>query len=408
MTRYILAPKQDLALSLLNIADICYTKSARRKQVKQLKKLRRDVEQRTQLGKSLAVRAKSLQATTLASPAQQTQITGVTILEAAPGSLNALRASFPDHNVMEDMEVTLIPPTRGKAHVKTSAEVDAWHLEAVQLLRARRSGFSGTGQGIGVAILDTGIEEVGEISGRVKAAFQVNGETGKIEEVPTQDTDGHGTHVAGLVAGSNVGIAPEAELMNFIMIPGGFGRLSDFILAIEFVATQPEISVMNMSAGIPGFHEGMKSSMRALLAVGVLPVIAIGNEGANTSRSPGNYAEALSVGASTKQDTIASFSGGGTMVVDNQSYNIPDLVAPGRAVTSCVMDGGYESWSGTSMATPIVSGVAALIIEADPLISEPDLRAELIENTRRLLNVAPQRQGEGLCQLPQHLWFTGT
>ena len=407
MARYILVPKQDIAVSLLNFADICFSETARRKQVKQLKKLRKEVEQRTHQAKFMAESAKSLKVKKLASPTQETQITGVTILEAPPGSLNTLRAYFLEYDVMEDLEVTLIPPTRTKAHVKKAAEVDTWHLEAVQLLRARRSGFKGTGKGVGVAILDTGIQEVREIRGRVKASFRVNGETGQIEEVPPQDTDGHGTHVAGLVAGSTVGIAPYADLMNFIMIPGGFGKLSDFVLAIEFVATQPEISIMNMSAGIPGFHEGMKGSLRALLGVGVLPVIAIGNEGANTSRSPGNYSEALSVGASTKQDKVASFSGGGTMVVHNQSYIIPDLVAPGQAVTSCVMDGGYESWNGTSMATPLVSGIATLIIEANPLISEPDLRAELHENARSFLNVPPQRQGGGLCQLPQRLWFTG-
>jgi len=129
--------------------------------------------------------------------------------------------------------------------------------------------------------------------------------------------------VSGLVAGTNVGVAPEAELMNFIMIPNARGNISDFIFAFEFIATRPEISIMNMSAGIPGFHNGMKGAVATLLAVGVLPVVAIGNERKNTSRSPGNYTEVLSIGASTKQDKIANFSGGGTMVVNNQSYKFP-------------------------------------------------------------------------------------
>ena len=63
---------------------------------------------------------------------------------------------------------------------------------------------------------------------------------------------------------------------------------------------------------------------------------------------------------------IANFFGGGTMIVNHQSYEILDLVAPGDGVTSCVMGGWYESWGGTSMATPLVSGLAALIIERHP------------------------------------------
>ena len=88
------------------------------------------------------------------------------------------------------------------------------------------------------------------------------------------------------------------------------------------------------------------------------------------------------------------------MVVDHQSYVIPDLVAPGNKVTSCVMGGRYESWSGTSMATPVVSGLAALIIERYPTITGADLQDELLGAARKLPGVPLTRQGEGLAQLP--------
>ena len=100
-------------------------------------------------------------------------------------------------------------------------------------------------------------------------------------------------------------------------------------------------------------------------------------------------------------------NGSNTIAPSSQSHNVPDLVAPGQAVMSCVMGGGYESWNGTSMATPIVSGVAALIIEEYPNISLMDLEGELLDALRVLPSVPPIRQGEGLKQLPQHLWFQG-
>lgn len=126
-------------------------------------------------------------------------------------------------------------------------------------------------------------------------------------------------------------------------------------------------------------------------------VIATGNEGPNKSRSPGNYVEPLSIVASTREDRIAGFSSGGTMFVDNMSYPIPDLVAPGQEITSCVMDGGYEAWNGTSMATPIVSGVAALHIEKEPDILLTVLKEKIILSCVDL-GFPVTRQGAGLVQ----------
>ena len=182
------------------------------------------------------------------------------------------------------------------------------------------------------------------------------------------------------------------------MIPGGFGNLSDFVLALEWAATQPEVQIVNMSAGIRGYLPEMREPVADLLAVGVLPVIATGNEGRNRTRSPGNYNEVLSIGASNRQSRIASFSSGGTLIADNHQYWVPDLVAPGESVYSSVMGGGYESWNGTSMATPIASGVAALILEKYPAMTVFDLRETLL-TTCRDLGFSGDRQGAGLVQV---------
>ena len=159
------------------------------------------------------------------------------------------------------LPVPLIDPTREDEHDDES-DLDLWHLDAIGLTATRAEGFGNKGTGVGVAVLDTGIAEVPEIRGRVKASYSLD-PTGGWTRVHTHDTNGHGTHVAGLVAGSRVGVAPGVDLTNVIMIPNGKGMLSDFVSALEFVAGNPEISILNMSAGIPGYRPGMRSAVEA-------------------------------------------------------------------------------------------------------------------------------------------------
>jgi subtilisin family serine protease len=416
MTRFIAVPKENVTLSVLSMAEIGFSKTARNKQIRRLKSARRRVGGATARVKQVTRALKKMSLEAIADPAVRTPLTDITILDLDRGDLAQLREAMPDHDIIEDTPLNLVPPTKtGPTLPQAQAgQVDTWHLEAVQVLRARQSGFTGRGAGVGVAILDTGIEEVPEIHRRITSAFRHDPDTKQVSTIDTVDTQGHGTHVAGIVCGQNVGVAPEADLMNYIMIPNARGNISDFVAAVEFVATRPEISVLNMSAGIPHHEPGvvnnpaMLAAIRTLRAVGVLPVVAIGNEGRNTSRSPGNYVEVLSIGASNKRDKVANFSSSATMTTNNQSYTVPDLVAPGEAVTSCVMGGGYESWNGTSMATPVVSGLAALIIERYPKITEMDLRGELFDAVTALPNVPPIRQGEGLAQLPKNMWYQGS
>ena len=391
MPRFIAVPINDVSRSVLSLAAVRFDKEARTSQINRLRRARTDEARRSK------VPGKGSVGGAMIDRSFELALTGIHLIDTDTAHLERLSEALPDHEIVEDEPLSLIDPTRDEH--KDESELDLWHLDAIGLTAARAAGFRNKGTGVGVAVLDTGIAEVPEIGGRVKGSYRLD-PTGSWTSVPTHDTEGHGTHVAGLVAGSRVGVAPGVKLTNVIMIPKGRGMLSDFVSALEFVAGNPEISILNMSAGIPGYRPGMRSAVEAVMRTGVLPVIAIGNDGRNTSRSPGNYREVLSVGASTKDDWVASFSGGGTMVVDHQSYAIPDLVAPGDKVTSCVMGGGYESWSGTSMATAVVSGLAALIIERYPTITGADLQDELLRAARKLPGVAVTRQGEGLAQLP--------
>ena len=380
----------------MNLGATRFDKAARASQIEQLRKARADEVDPLRTPGNEPLRGK----TTARHVALA--LTGIHLIDTVATNLEHLSAALPDHAILEDEPLSLIDPTRSDVR-EDESELDLWHFDAIGLAAARDAGFHNKGTGVGVAVLDTGIAEVPEIRGRVKASYSMNS-SGDWTRVHTQDTDGHGTHVAGLVAGSRTGVAPGVELTNVIMIPKGIGMVSSFVSALEFVARDPEISILNMSAGMIGYHTGMRSAVEAVKGTGVFPVIAIGNEGQDTNCSPGNYREVLSVGAATKDDRVAGFSGGGTMDVGDQSYPIPNLVAPGESVTSCVMGGGYESWSGTSMATPIVSGLAALIIERYPTITGTDLQDELLGAARELPGFAATRQGKGLVQLPAGIY----
>jgi len=264
-----------------------------------------------------------------------------------------------------------------------------------------------------VGILDTGIDaKHPELSGRVVRGVTFDVPNGAWTEVdPLTDTATHGTHVAGIIAGANVGCAPGAKLAGGVMIPGGQGWISDFLLALDWAASSPEIQIVNMSAGLQGFYPDMIDAVREVIAVGLLPVIAIGNEGRNTSRSPGNYDAPLSVGACDRNRRVASFSSGGTIVHQSQQYSLPDMVAPGVSVYSSVPGGGYGYKDGTSMATPVVSGVAALLLQQHPTATVPDLIDAIVTTCDDLslpsLVIAADRQGAGLVNCEKAMSYLG-
>jgi len=314
-----------------------------------------------------------------------------------------MQQELPDVLVLRDQPFELIPPNRAASATNDSVEdLDLWHLEAIGLAEARSDGFRGAGSGVTIAELDTGIDPTHpELHGKVTEAFTFDARPGvwTVNEIePSIDTDGHGTHVAGLMCGDNVGVAPGARVINGVMIPGGRGNLSDFILALEWALNRTDVQILNMSAGIPGYLPGMLQVVADIRAVGVFPAFATGNEGRNRTRSPGNYRDPISVGASNRSNRVASFSSGGSIVAENHQYTLPDIVAPGQEVYSSVMGGGYEAWDGTSMATPVVSGVAALILEKDPNLTIPELE-DVIFDTCLDLRLPVERQGCGLVQV---------
>ncbi len=189
------------------------------------------------------------------------------------------------------------------------------------------------------------------------------------------DGHSHGTHVAGIIAATQenqIGIAGVANVRIMpltVLGPDGSGSDSDIAEAIYY-AVENGADIINMSLGGPAYNAATDEAVQMAAANNVLVLAASGNESANTISFPAGYEGAVAVGATDQNDQLADFSNIGQGM---------ELVAPGVGILSTV-PGDYESLDGTSMATPCVAGVAALLKSAEPTLSAADIR-ELLSCT---------------------------
>ncbi|MEH2118175.1 S8 family peptidase [Nostoc sp.] len=327
-------------------------------------------------------------------------ITGASVVEMPDEEAQRMREELPNVLILRDQPIELIEPQRNANTKDELTKNELWHLDAIALNIARQNGFTGTGKSITIAVLDTGIDSTHpELQGKVTESYTFNDRSKQIQLTTSQDTDGHGTHVAGLICGQQVGVAPETKLIDALLIPRGTGNLSNFVMWLDWLALRVDVNIANISAGLPTYAYEMSDVIDTLLAVGILPVCAVGNNGRNNTRTPANCRSSVSVGATNFNSKVAGFSGSGRISVNNHSYDVPYLVAPGEGVYSSVQGGGYEAWDGTSMATPIVSGVAALILEKyGKQIPVLDLIDGLLTSCQDLGH-DKERQGKGLIQV---------
>jgi len=211
------------------------------------------------------------------------------------------------------------------------------------------------GSGVRVYIIDTGVDytRTDQFENRI--------DTGADWDFVDDDDDafdcaGHGTHVAGTVGSHDYGVAPGVTIVSVrVLNCQGSGSYADVIAGVDYVAANaPNGSVANMSLG-GGYSSSLNSAVNGAVAKGVVFAVSSGNSNADACNySPASAASAITVNASTSSDGRASFSNYGSCT---------DIFAPGAGITSTVMGSGTESWSGTSMASPHVAGVAALTIQ---------------------------------------------
>ncbi|MEV6192878.1 S8 family serine peptidase [Streptomyces sp. NPDC051920] len=281
--------------------------------------------------------------------------------------------------------------------------------ESVPLIGAPEAWAAGyTGKGVKVAVLDTGVDvNHPDLAGAIeRTASFVPGEA-------ITDLNGHGTHVAGTVAGSGAasggdykGVAPDADLYVGKVLGGADGSGQDsWVMAGMQWAAESGADVVNMSLGDSYPSDGsdpMSQTVDALSAkYGTLFVIAAGNAGPESISAPGAAASALTVAATDKQDQLASFSSTGPLA--HSGGMKPDISAPGVDITAArsqdMTDGGeglYRTLSGTSMATPHVVGAAAILAQRHPDWTGAQLKEQLMSTAKGLdAGYSPYEVGTG-------------
>ena len=297
-----------------------------------------------------------------------------------------------------------------------------------QSLRAEKAWAGGlTGKGVGVAVIDTGIQgdlpdfrvSQSDPTSRVVASAVVNPSASS-----AGDSYGHGTHIAGLIAGNGTnraagdpqygkyaGVAPDANLIDVkISDENGNASVLDVIDGLQFVVDHKNalnIRVVNLSlkSSVAESYktDPLDAAVEQAWNAGIVVVVASGNMGSApdaVSYAPGNDPYVITVGGvddmGTKDigdDALAPWSSRG---VTQDGFSKPDVVAPGarlvstmapgaeytRLCPSCNVDGGYFRVGGTSMAAAVVSGEAALILQANPGWTPNQVKAQIVKRTR--------------------------
>lgn len=286
-----------------------------------------------------------------------------------------------------------------------------------------------TGKDVTIAIVDTGIYPHKDFEDKI-IGFKdfCNGYK------EAYDDQGHGTHVAGDSAGTGAmsqgkykGTAPDAKLVGVKALDkNGAGKFSDIIKGIQWVVQNKDkynIKVMNMSLGGPAFmsykEDPIAQAAQKALDAGIVPVIAAGNSGPKpgTVGSPGNNPNVLTVGAFDDKNTIeryddeiAKFSSRGPTKIDGLTK--PDILSPGVNITAATSYGSpldthpsiphagpdYITISGTSMATPIMAGIVADIVQARPDLSPKEIIEIFKNSASKMPGLDGNQQGHGVVQ----------
>lgn len=283
--------------------------------------------------------------------------------------------------------------------------------ETIHCEECWREGY--TGRGIGVAVLDTGIFPHEDFGNRIAAFADF------VQKRPEPyDDNGHGTHISGIIGGNGSGsgggysgAAPECSLICAkVLDKRGNGYASDVLSGLRWIRLNREkygIRIVNISVGSfagrgTGENSALVKGVNAAWDDGLVVVVAAGNNGPGrmTITTPGISRKVITVGCS---DDYKEVNVMGNRMVDYSGRGPtgacickPDIVAPGYAIISCAnREGAYQTKSGTSMSTPLVSGVLALLLQKYPNMTNRDVKLRLRERAVDL-GLPRNQQGWGL------------
>lgn len=318
-------------------------------------------------------------------------------------NLSGVNAIKPDSTVvqMTHGSMTASEQTSG---LKQIGAAEAW------------AAFETRGEGASVAVLDTGID--GTHSDLSVAKWKDFSDDPAAEP---HDYDNHGTHVAGTIAGGETpggeayGVAPGVDLYVGAIAtdcdPRCNASLSTVLEGLEW-AVAAEADVISMSFGAENYSVPLINASRHATEAGTTPVGAVGNLGEGTSLSPANVLEVIAVGATDDDREVWRGSSGETIDTDDawgtdapddwpDEYVVPDVVAPGVDVLSAVPDDDYATKTGTSMATPHVSGTVALMQAATvEHLSPAEIRTALTATAVHPDEEVDTRFGHGIVDAP--------
>lgn len=309
----------------------------------------------------------------------------------------AVKGIYLDKMITLDvMDASVTPLSTGEAPVE-------WNIRQVNADKVWRDGI--TGQGVVVGVIDSGVDWQHPAIQRKWRAFDPENPSKPLadelayswfdaikgEELPYDDND-HGTHVTGTILGqeangeNTVGVAPGAQwIAAKVFDSSGSGAASVMLRAGEWMlapggdATKAPHVINNSWGSGGGIDDWYRDIVRAWRTAGIIPVYAAGNQGLGepvpgpgSIENPSNYPESFAVGAVNIENKLAPFSKLGPSPYDSRIFK-PEMSAPGVAIRSSVIGGGYAAMDGTSMAAPHVAGVAALMLSANGNLSVDDV-----------------------------------
>ncbi len=242
-----------------------------------------------------------------------------------------------------------------------------------------------TGKGARVAVLDSGVDCTHpDLAPNCAPGYNVFAPG----TVPADDK-GHGTHVAGIIAGAHnwsgmVGIAPEATILPVkVLNSSGTGKVSQIIEGIGW-AVQQKVDIINMSLGAAKTSEAQGKAVKAARAAGILVVCAAGND-AGPVNYPAAFEDSVAVAAMDYSNKITRFSCRGPEI---------DFIAPGVRIYSAAPGGSFALMQGTSQAAPHISGLAALAVSLG--VKGPDALKAALTKASYNIGLPPEQQGAGV------------
>lgn len=286
-----------------------------------------------------------------------------------------------------------------------SSRAIEWNIQKIMADSCWNAGY--TGQNIIIGICDTGVDHTHPaISGKWAGYFYdaINGQT------TPYDDHGHGTHCMGTILGGDgfgpftddIGVAPGARFVAAkILNSSGSGTYQQCLSGLQYMANLKQTvdikAVSNSWGGSNNPDTFFYPVIRTYVSLGIVPVFANGNSGpgVGTVAFPGSYSNVIGVGATNNNDAVADFSSRGpspnvppfndisTWLRYDWNFIKPQISAPGVSIRSCIPGGGYDTWQGTSMATPHVAGAIALICGKNPTLDVKTIYSILIDNVDR-------------------------